>query len=74
MKTEKLKLLDTVAILKDCPEERVVFGQVGTIVEELGNNVFEVEFADKNGVTISEFAVLAGDLMLLHYQLEYSAK
>ncbi len=72
MKKEKLKLFDIVAILKDYPEKKVVFGQVGTIVEELQDGVFEVEFANKSGETISEFAVKSEDLMLLHYEMEYS--
>lgn len=66
MKKEKIKLYDTVAILKDLPEKKVVFGQVGTIVEELAEGVFEVEFANKLGETIAEFAVKNEDLMLLH--------
>ena len=70
MKTEHLKLLDTVAILKYLPEKKVVFGQVGTIVEKLTENVFEVEFADKFGETIAEFAIKKEDLMLLHYNME----
>jgi hypothetical protein len=72
MKKEPLKLFDTVAILKDLPEKKVVFGQVGTIVELLSDGVFEVEFADKFGETISEFAVKSEDLMLLHYELDYA--
>jgi hypothetical protein len=72
MKKEPLKLFDTVAILKDIPNKKVVFGQVGTIVEILSEGVFEVEFADKLGETISEFAVKSEDLMLLHYELEYA--
>ena len=72
MKNEKLKLFDVVAILKANPDKMVVYGQVGTIVEELQDGVFEVEFADKSGQTISEFAVKAEDLMLLHYEIEYS--
>lgn len=72
MKKESLKLFDTVAILKDLPDKKVVFGQVGTIVELLSDEVFEVEFADKSGETISEFAVKSEDLMLLHYELEYA--
>ena len=72
MKTEHLKLLDTVAILKDLPEKKVVFGQVGTIVEKLTEDVFEVEFADKSGETIAEFAVSQQDLMRLHYEMEFT--
>jgi hypothetical protein len=74
MKTGKLKVLDSVAILKDRLDKDVVFGQVGKIVEELSDNVFEVEFSDKKGVTISEFAVPAADLMLLHYEVEHIRK
>jgi hypothetical protein len=70
MKREILKLHDTVAILKDLPERKVVFGQVGTIVEKLAEGVFEVEFANKFGETIAEFAVKSEDLMLLHYEME----
>ncbi len=72
MKREDLKLYDTVAILKYLPEKKVVFGQVGTIVEELATDVFEVEFADKFGETIAEFAVKGEDLMLLHYEMEFA--
>ena len=72
MKKGDLKLHDTVAILKDVPEKKVVFGQVGTIVEKLAEGVFEVEFADKFGETIAEFAVSQQDIMLLHYEMEFS--
>ena len=72
MKKEKLKLYDTVAILKDLPEKKIVFGQVGTIIEELAGGVFEVEFADKLGETIAEIAVPSEDLMRLHYEMEFT--
>ncbi len=72
MKKVDLKLLDTVAVLKDVPQKRVVFGQVETIVEKLADGVFEVEFADKFGETIAELAVSQQDLMLLHYEMEFS--
>jgi hypothetical protein len=72
MKKENLKLYDTVAILKQVPEKKVVFGQVGTIVEELSHDVFEVEFANKLGETIAEFAISGEDLMLLHYEMEFA--
>jgi hypothetical protein len=74
MKNTGLKLFDTVAILKDVPDKKVVFGQVGTIVEELKEGVFEVEFADRNGEMISEFAVKVEDLMLLHFDKEFVEK
>jgi hypothetical protein len=73
MKKEPLKVFDTVAILTDRPDRKVVFGQVGTIVEELKSGVFEVEFADKYGETISQFAIKSEDLMLLHYEMEFNS-
>jgi hypothetical protein len=66
MKNTGLKLFDT--------DKKVVFGQVGTIVEELKEGVFEVEFADRNGEMISEFAVKVEDLMLLHFDKEFVEK
>ena len=70
MKKQPLKLYDIVALLKDFPEKKVVFGQVGTVVEMLKDDFFEIEFSDKSGETIAEFAVTADKLMLLHYNVE----
>ena len=72
MKQEALKLFDTVAMLKDSPENKVVKGQVGSIVEELQNGVFEVEFVDKYGETIASIAINETELMLLHFEMEYA--
>jgi len=43
-------------------------GQIGTIVEELAPNVYEVEFSDDNGVAYRLQELSADQLMLLHYQ------
>ena len=37
-----LKLLDVVALLVDKPQDRLVTGQVGTVVELLAPDVYEV--------------------------------
>ena len=60
-------LLDVVALLEDLPEEDLRRGQVGTIVEILAPDVYEVEFADKNGHTIVSLAVHNEQLLVLHY-------
>jgi len=44
-------LLDTVALLEDLPERRFKRGEVGTVVEVLAPDVFEVEFCDDEGQT-----------------------
>ena len=48
-----LKLLDVVALLVDKPQDRLVTGQVGTVVELLAPDVYEVEFLDSKGRTIA---------------------
>lgn len=68
-----LKLLDVVALLKDLPDEKLVKGQVGTVVEELDEGVCEVEFANKQGETIASLALTVDDLMLLHFEAEAAA-
>ena len=63
-----LELLSVVALMRDVPETGVVRGQVGTIVEVLGPEVFEVEFSDDNGRTYASLALKAGDLLRLHHE------
>ena len=41
----------TVALLEDLPEESLVRGQVGTVVETLDVDHYEVEFVDIDGWT-----------------------
>jgi len=63
-----LELLSIVALMLDVPETGLVRGQVGTIVEVLGPEVFEVEFSDDNGRTYASLALKAGDLLRLHHE------
>jgi hypothetical protein len=49
----EIKLLDTVASLEARPELGVDKGAVGTVVEILAPEVFEVEFLDRSGHTIA---------------------
>ena len=58
-----LHLLDVVALARDLPEKGFTRGQVGTVVEELDHDTFEVEFADDNGRAYA-FAALANDVLL----------
>lgn len=63
-----MNLLDVVALTEDIPDRGLRRGQVGTIVEILGPNVFEVEFADNEGRTYATLPLNAKQLMVLHYQ------
>ena len=63
-----IPLLDVVALTEDLREKGLSRGQVGTVVESLGPEVFEVEFSDNEGRTYATVAVKASQLIILHYQ------
>jgi hypothetical protein len=65
---QEIELLDTVALADDLPERNLRQGEVGTIVELLAPDVFEVEFSDDDGQTYAEFALRNDQLILLHNQ------
>jgi len=68
MQKTPFKLLDIVALLVDKPEEQLVTGQVGTVVELLAPDVYEVEFLDSKGKTIAVTELKRADLLLLQHE------
>jgi hypothetical protein len=65
---EKVKLLDVIALTESIPERGIQRGQVGTIVEELGPETFEVEFSDQNGRTYQTLTLRTDQLLILHHE------
>ena len=63
-----IHLFDVVALTEDLPQRNLFRGQVGTVVESLAPNVFEVEFNDDEGQTYAILALRADQLIVLHYQ------
>ena len=63
-----LELLSVVALMRDLPEAGLARGQVGTVVEVLGPEVFEVEFSDDTGRTYASLALKAPDLLRLRHE------
>ena len=61
-----IKLLDTVALLENLPDRKLKRGEVGTVVEILAPDVYEVEFSDDDGQTYAELALRKDQLVLLH--------
>jgi len=61
-------LLDVVALTEDLPQRGLSRGQVGTVVEELAPDTFEVEFSDNEGRTYAILALPADQLMVLRYE------
>ncbi len=64
-----IKVLDTVALLVDVPEKHLPRGQVGTVVEVLGKDVFEVEFSDDEGRAYALLPLNETQLIALRYDL-----
>ena len=66
MQNRSIEVLDVVALTDDLPEPGLVRGQVGTIVESLAPDVFEVEFCDNHGRMYASLALKASQLIVLH--------
>ena len=63
-----MKTLDVVALVKDCPEEGLRRGQVGTVVDAPSAGVYLVEFADIGGEPYAFLMVPETDLLVLHHR------
>ena len=66
--SQGIELLAVVALTEDLPDRMLRRGQVGTVVETLAPNVFEVEFTDNDGRAFASLALKADQLMVLHYR------
>jgi hypothetical protein len=65
---QNIQLLDVVALTEDLRERGLRRGQVGTIVEQLAPDTYEVEFSDDSGRTYACLPLKAAQLIVLHYQ------
>ena len=68
-----LEMHSVVALLEDLPEEGLVRGPVGTVVETWVPGVYEVEFCDENGKTYAMVGLRAEQLMRLHHKPVHQA-
>ena len=62
-----MKTLDVVALLEGIPGKRLGRGQVGTIVEELDDDTFLVEFSDRQGHLYATVPIKQIKLLELKY-------
>lgn len=70
MQKKQIELLDTIALLEDIPQRGLDRGEVGTVVEILAPEAFEVEFSDDEGQTYAQFALQGNQIIALHNQGE----
>ena len=67
--SDHIQLLEVVALTEDLPEQALWRGQVGTVVEILGNGAaYEVEFCDRNGRTYASLGLRPDQLLVLRYE------
>jgi hypothetical protein len=69
----KPELLDVVALKEPIPEHDLEQGRVGTVVELLPPDHFEVEFVRKDGSTEAMLALSGRQLLVLHYERQLVA-
>lgn len=70
---DAIKILDVVALVKDIPAEGLRRGEVGTVVEQWADGVYEVEFSDDTGAAYAFVALHADQLMPLYYRKNEAA-
>jgi Domain of unknown function (DUF4926) len=70
---DEIKVLDVVALTEDLVSEGLRRGEVGTVVDEWNDGVFEVEFSDNSGKAYAFAALRPNQLMKLHFRKEEAA-
>jgi hypothetical protein len=61
--------LDVVALAENLTEQGLPRGQVGTVVEELAEDAFLIEFSDDQGRTYAMIPLKTHQLIVLHFEL-----
>ena len=59
----EIEMLSVVALIEDVPEKGLLRGQVGTVVEGLAPDVYEVEFSDDSGQGYASLALRSDQSM-----------
>jgi hypothetical protein len=70
---DEIKLLDVVALTENLESEGLRRGEVGTVVEQWADGVFEVEFSDDSGEAYAFASVPSGKLMKLYFRKDEAA-
>lgn len=70
---DNIELLDVVALTQDLDSEGLRRGEVGTVVEQWKDGVFEVEFSDNTGKAYAFAALRPEQMMKLHFRKDEAA-
>lgn len=64
----EIELLSVVALLRDVPGQKLVRGQVGTVVEKLAPETYLVEFCDDEGRSYALKNLRSNEMIRLHHR------
>jgi len=67
LENTSISLLDVVALTAPSPQKNLLAGQVGTVVEVLGRDTYEVEFSDDKGKTYAQLPLHRDQILPLHF-------
>ncbi len=70
---DEIKVLDVVALVEDLASEDLRRGEVGTVVEEWKDGVFEVEFSGNSGKPYAFAALRPEQIMKLRFRKDEAA-
>lgn len=70
---DNIELLDVVALTEDLDSQGLKRGEVGTVVEQWKEGVFEVEFSDNSGRAYAFAALRPEQMMKLHFRKDEAA-
>jgi hypothetical protein len=68
MMDQPLREFDVVALTEDIPSEKLLRGQVGTVVHVYTPTDFEVEFVDNDGQTYGLATLSASQIFRLRFE------
>jgi hypothetical protein len=67
VRVAEIELLSVVALLRNVPEQKLVRGHVGTVVEELAPGVYLVDFCDDGGRSYAVATLRSKEMIRLHH-------
>lgn len=70
---DDIELLDVVALTEDLDSQGLKRGEVGTVVEQWKDGIFEVEFSDNSGKAYAFVALRPEQMMKLHFRKDEAA-
>ena len=70
---DEIKILDVVALTEPMPDNGLRRGEVGTVVDQWKDGIFEVEFSDDTGKAYAFAAVPTEKLMKLYFRKDEAA-